>query len=54
MFSPGGDGVERRDDHEGALHRQEHRDHHDQHHGRAVRVPLPLVIPTPTTIDKYL
>ena len=40
---PRGYGVERRHGGERELHRQEDRDHHDEHHGGAVGVPLPPV-----------
>jgi len=41
---PGGYGVEGRDDHEGDLDDEEETDHHDEHHGGTVGVPL-LAVP---------
>ena len=38
------DGVERGHDHQGQLHREEDADHHDQHQGCVVGVPLALVL----------
>ena len=40
---PRGYSVQRRHGGERELHRQEDRDHHDEHHGGAVGVPLPPV-----------